>query len=737
MAKNVLKIGVGLAALASFAAMSVPAAAQTGAAADAARDNQEIVVTGARQRAESVQEAPIAVGVINSQQIERLHDTDIRALSAVVPNLTVHRVGPLAGAAAVSIRGFVSANNDPSIEPGVAVFVDNVYQVINAGSMVDIGDLERVEVLRGPQGSLVGKNAGAGAIMFTRRRPSQDLGGNVQVDYGTHNYVRAQGLVNFPIVDRVLAGQLVGGYEYRDDYFENIGPGADVGGADRNAIRGALLFTPTPDFSFYITADDRNDRSAQAGGRNVAAPNSLLCLSYSICAPDAGLYQQTRANYTTPTRIDEQSITAHTNWTLGPVRLTAISGYRNYDADIHMDLDHTELPLVEVHQNFVMDQYSQEVRLSSVDGAGWDLGGRADWVVGLYYGNSNVDQLQHQRAFGASLTQAQRVNRLGYAAFAHVDYAFTDALSASLGVRYSWDKTKHDYSLPLAGTTFETVVTPNLTQSADFSNTSWEGSVQYRFDAHKMIYVRYAEGFRGGGFIGLPSSVAVAQPYGPELSTNYEIGFKSEWLDRRLMLNLTLFNTQYEGLQRTLTEIDGGVVLQVVRNAADATTRGIELEFAYHVTDDFSIGGNFGYLDAFYDRYTNLTTGGATVDLSWQPFTFAPRYTAAIFAEYDFRIPGGLLGFNDLSWNSTYLWRDDYEIANTLVATGHQEAFGTLDMTFTLSDFQANDGLSLVIYGKNITDERFIDWGNNSGGVGDFVQDNIGRTFGAAIRYEF
>lgn len=227
-------------------------------ASQPANEDATIVVTGSRLRQESLQDVPIAVTVTNAAQIQDLHSSDIRGLSNLVPNLTISQLPAGTGVSIISLRGFATSSANIEVEPGIAVYIDGVYQTTTLGSLNDFFDLDRVEVLRGPQGTLLGKNASAGAILLTRSRPTGEFGGMVHFEYGTYNLAQVQGVLNFPIVPGVLAGKIFGSYRYRGDWQRNVVfPGRDSGGEDRQTVRGALLFTPvavdiTPDHLDYF-----------------------------------------------------------------------------------------------------------------------------------------------------------------------------------------------------------------------------------------------------------------------------------------------------------------------------------------------------------------------------------------------------------------------------------------------------------------------------------------------------
>ncbi|HEX2492635.1 MAG TPA: TonB-dependent receptor [Steroidobacter sp.] len=698
---------------------------------------EEVVITGARLREESVQDAPVAVSVISAEQVQALQATDISAISAVVPNLTLNDIGPAPGVPAIALRGFNTRTSDISTEPGVPVYIDGVYQAIISGGLADTYDVERLEVLRGPQGTLLGKNAGAGAILLNRSRPNGEFGGRLQAEYGSFDLRQVQGLLNFPIVDGALAGKVYANYRQRDAWVDNLAiPNGDLGAEERGVVRAAVLYTGDL-LEVYLTADYLWDRSAQAGYRNVSEASSLGCLFFGVCGIHEGKKHVTSAGFLDKPWEDENNVTANAKWTFGSVELNSISGYRTYEQENNQDLDQSPLPILHVFDSGVaVDQYSQELRLSSMQGGGLDLDGRLSWLLAGYYGYSDASMTQGLLAFGAPSGQRQQSVRHNKAVFGHVDYDVLPSLTASLGARRSWDETEHRYSFPTPGYVMPPLL--SVPQQRRFSNTSLEAGLQYRIDPSKMVYLRWAEGYRVGGFVGFPGSPEAAVGYDPETSASYELGAKTEWFDGRVLLNATAFHVEYTDLQRDIIGAGpNNSFIQVTANAAQATTQGVELESVLKFTRDLSIQASIGYLDAAYDLFTSVDAqSGQTIDLSGQDLTMAPEWTASAALDYSIVLPGnGLLGFDAAAGHLSANWRDDFEMSNTLHRIGHQDAYGVVDASFTL--LNSSKGYSLTAYVENLFDEEYITLGENVSNLLQCQVDAIGRVVGLKSVWSF
>lgn len=737
--KKVMKLCLGAAMM-----MPVPALAQVEAGASVQGDADvpqsayavdEIVVTGSRLREESVQETPIAVAVFSGAQIEALNGSNLIALSGNVPNLTVSSLGTAPANPVISLRGFLTQAADISIEPGVPVYIDGVYQPIISGSMSDLFDVERIEVLRGPQGTTLGKNASAGAVLVTRSRPTGDYSGRASIEYGSYNLFQAQGLVNFPIVDGMLAGKLYANYRQRDDWVKNLAvPGGDMGGEERGSVRGALLFTPHADFTYYLTADYIWDRSSQMGGRAVSLPRDRICAVYGECTQDFR-YGTTRSGNTIKPTVDDINVTGVGDWAVGPVKISSITGYRSFDEFNANDFDKTPFPALELYRaDTTLEMFSQELRLTSQPGGGLDFGGRLAWLVAGYYNHSDAYQNNGQNVFGNQLMVAQQSVRDTFALFGRVDFDLTDKLTVSGGVRHSWDKTVHRFAPAQPGTV---PPDPIYREQGKWENTSIEAGAQYKIDPTKMVYLRYAEGYRGGGFLGTPASLAAARAYRPETSRSYEAGLKSEWWDRAVQFNLTLFRTEFTDLQKQVGRTGiGGTLIQVIDNAADATTQGVEVEMVLRPMDGLDIAFTGSYLDAGYENYRSQDAAGDPIDLSGMPFQFAPSYVFAISPTYDWYLPEGNMGFERIRFGARVRFTDDYEISSTLPPSpvGHQPGFSTVDLT---ADLITANGLTVGVYANNLFDQRFLVYGNEPSNLIGFQVDDIGRVFGVKLGLRF
>jgi iron complex outermembrane receptor protein len=703
-------------------------------AADGQPVLDEVLVT-ARKRTESAQSVPLALSALNSEALERVQATDILDIAGLTPNLQINLQLATTDVAAVYLRGFGIGSNEPNVEPAVAVYVDGIYQSTLTGTLTDLFDVEALEVLRGPQGTLLGKNSAAGAISIRTKRPSGEFDGEVAVDYGRFDKFVARGLLNFPIIEGIASGKISAGYKGGGGYYKNLEPGGDkyLGDALIRTVRGGVLIEPSDRISWYVTADYYENNSDQGGIRNISSdvsgglyqPVPLQCTLLGMCTPNTRRHT-TAANYTEEGRIKQYGVTSDANINLGAVTLSALTGYKHYKGINNQDVDGTPATILHALDDTLKnEQFSQELRISSTEGGGADLDGRLDWLFGLYYFDQEFDFDQHLLVFDAPVLQAQAGDVESYALFGHAIYKMTDAWNVSLGVRQTWDRKKHNYRPP--------GVSERTYEKAKFDELTLELGTEYALDATKKIYARYAQGYRGGGFVGIPSLPDSGVVYDPETVDSYEVGLKSDWLNGRLRANLYGFYNEYKDLQRTTAiPSEAAGFLLVTRNAASATVKGVEFEGRALVSERFEVSANVGYLDASYDKYeADLLGTGEVRDISYFRFPFAPKWTANVGATYS--IPLGSLGTMTLMGN--YSYRSEHALRITDIPAAEQSGYGIVDGSIRFED--ASSKYALTFYGKNLTDKHYLIQMEPNGNLNTLVVDGAPRLWGVEIAAKF
>lgn len=711
----------------------------------------DIVVT-ARRRAEPLQKTPIAISALNPERLAEARVTNISNISNLAPSVTLARNSTNPVSLFPWIRGFGTKSTDPAQEPPIALTIDEIYQAQLIGAFINLFDVEAVEVLRGPQGTVLGKNSPAGAVAIRTRRPKDEFGGLVQADYGSFDNVHLRGYVDAPIVPGKLLATVSANYQHSDGYMRNTVTGNRFGGVSVQSYRAALLANLGESVEWYVTAQLDLDKGEDAGNRNISTSDRLLVpgLSYTVLpgasltcsSPYGAAYcaehlPQTK-RYTTRATIqpkrDSQnmSFASNLNVDAGPVDLAIVTGYRKFKERSYSDIDGTELGFIDSSYFGNYRAFSQEMRMSSKDGAGLDLGGKLNWLLGVYFFNYEYDRLNRQVILGNPGGTYQEGSTNSYAVFGRLEYEVFDGFSLSAGGRQTWDRKKHlscaaRCLLGLQG---------QITERAAWDNFSYDLTANYNFTPNNMIYLRYATGYRGGGFTGVPATIAASAIANPETVKAWELGLKNDFFNNRLRINISLFRNKFDDLQRVVSEpIDiSPFFIQRLRNVASGKTQGIELEMQARPVQGLTLRGSVGYLDAKYSSFFANVTGvqaNGESDLTFLRFPYTSKWSAQAGATY--RLELGSAG--SLTLTGDYAYRSRYNVTDLNYAFGEQKGFGLLSSSLTWND--EGGRFSVAVYGKNLTDKGYIDGGDAVGGLTTYVSDGPPRELGVSLGFKF
>lgn len=765
MAKLALLLGTAV--LAPFAASAQDAEEPVQEERASTLDSiNEILVTGTKTRdPENVQDIPIAVTAFNSDTLEAYKIRTISGLSFQAPTVSLDDVGTTRGTANFTIRGLGINSSIPSIDPTVGVFVDGVYLGINGGVVFDLFDLDSVEILRGPQGVLFGRNVTGGAVVINTGNPTEDFRGKFRASVdgpaldggrGGANYT-ASGVISGPIVEDVLLFK-VGAYYNKDEgYFTNLFDGSNHGAAETKILRGAL--------------------EARLGGLTL-----LGKLDYFESDGD-GPSSQNRALFDRNSfdfSIDEPGAYSNEIWTgsltatmdIGPGTLTNVFGYRKYDSTTLGDIDATPLFLFHSETETAQEQFSNELRYAMK----FD---NLDLTIGGFYFNQDLAYTE-TRALRRDLPPAfqppvffgggaQDHEVIGV--FANAQYQLTDALSVIAGIR--WNQETKDagvtYILPRAPCSFVQGTCPTGTEPFDpaterdgftdrirFRNVSPKVGLQYEF-ADSQIYGHWSRGFRSGGYNFRITSVEVFNRafdqtgllgFDEEKVDNFEIGGKFQTADRSFTLNAAAYVTKVSNMQREVNLADPGAgIVQNILNTADATIMGFEAEARMRVSDSLAFTANIGIIDAEYDEVLFDISGDGFINDTDLALSLprVPPITVGLGAIHEWD-----LGNSSILTRINYQYRD--EAAYTDDNLGWLNELQNLEANITWNT--PVDGLSLSVYGRNLLDEvqeggdtQVPFGGPNSTGVrqpfapnpaqGTFTPLMRGRNIGIEALFEF
>lgn len=750
------------------------------AEADAPDHSLEDIVVTAQKRSERLQDTPLAVSAVTSATIEQRGIADVGALSAIAPNLVISQTAASSTTPAIFIRGIGGSEPLLTVDSPNGLYVDGVVIGRSTGAMFDLVDLERIEVLRGPQGTLYGRNTTGGAINLITKKPADTFGVEQFFSYGRFDLMQARTTVDTgQLGTSGLRAKFSYVHKQRDGYIDNelASSKNDPGAYNVDAVRAAVSFdnggTVRANYAF-----DYNHRDSRSIPSQLGAVLPFMA-GYLNASPQLGgeapRISRSRLKHL---RLDHDGkitdkVEGHTlmiEADLGDrTTLHSITGYRRWANNVRdTDLDgnanmvgFTVSPAIltppyafipegispislydgtnQRHQH----QWSQEINLVG------KVGDRLEYVLGGFYFREKARETDNSNltiviptenpidlapgisvpAFGVNISTllAYRHVSISKALFGQATYEFTDRFSVTGGLRYTWDKKEIDQTDPVLRK--ESITSDHLT---------WMGTAKYEFSQDISTYARVATGYKSGGFNARTGGPA----FGSEKVTSYEIGLKSELLDRRVRFNLAAFHTRYRDLQVSQFEAGSTGANSVTVNAGKATYTGIEAELAARVTDSLTLTGNVGYVDRKFKEYlfrdpitdqvinvakmarfsySSATTANAGIEYAFPSFDFG-QLTARL--DYNYR---GKIYFHPL------------DIISPLNRDIADSPASTFDGRVTLSDMKIGaTELSLSLWGKNLTNKNYllsgIDFGSLGFGVVSFAEP---RTWGLDVRARF
>jgi len=619
--------------IALAAALSLPQAAHAQGAVGALRD--EILVTATKKAdAENVQDVPLAITAYGAEQLDALKVRTLEGLTTSVPNVSLDDIGTARGVANFSIRGLGINSSIPSIDPTVGVFVDGVYLGINGGVVFDIFDLESIEVLRGPQGILFGRNVTGGAVLINTRKPNlqefeASFKGAVESGMrGTGNNYYAMGSVSGPLATDTLAVRLSAYYNNDRGWFENFVPGTgfvDFGEAETWMVRPSMYWTPSDDFDLLIRYEhgesDGDGPASQNHTNGLGLTNPFTSFSrnsFDFSIDEPGFYDNT---------WDQATVEANLNVGFGDGTITNIFGWREYDSDTLGDIDATRLFIFHATSSTDQDQISNEIRYN---GRFFD---RIDVTTGFYYFTQDIEYNEDRfLLFGLARQNGGGVqDQRTWAIFSQFDFDLSDTFTLTFGARYTNEKKDVVISnLILNSSSFSASPACDVRISGDCTedfvdSDTWKNftpKVGFEWAATDFmnVYGHWTQGVRSGGYNFRNTSLAsvpffapgvpnptfnplfLPGPFDEETVNAFELGFKAQPGDGRATINAAFYYNDIDDMQRELNLADplAGVV-QVITNTADAHIFGIEVEAQYAVGDNLLLMGSLGHANGDYD----------------------------------------------------------------------------------------------------------------------------------------
>lgn len=693
---------------------------------------QEILVT-AQKREQSLQDVPISLSAFTGQQARDLGIDSTLDLALYTPGLTMGQNSgdgdfPFISIRGVSQRDFSDVNESPS-----AVYVDEFYKANLIGLDQQIFDIERVEVLRGPQGTLYGRNATGGLIHYITAKPGDEVNGYGNLTYGEYDKVRFEGAVGVPLSDEVGVRLSVLHHEY-DGWVDNTVPGADDGNAlEATSVRGQVWYQADDSLRIgLIVQHSENDNDAGNMFQHVSAddpPPTFLSIP-NPGQPGFGGYIEETPNDPRDTHSNrdifletvQTTAIGRVEWTVGELEFVSVTGFEATSKDASFDSDGTPFERgTEVHPDG--EQFSQEFRLSGSSD-------QMEWLLGVFYIDYDIDGSQSRCSPGSCATNRlpvlYQLTTESYALFGNLDYAFTDNWSLTLGLRYSNEEKEYNLNNLDTGLVFNTSTVGGLAE-IDEDDVDFNARLNWQPDENLLLYGGVSRAHKAGLFnLGFTAGAGAIPgiPVDSETLTAYEFGFKSDFMDGGARLNGALFYYDYEDSQAF--QFDGTTLSAQAFNS-DAEVTGAELELAFSPLEGFDLLTNVAYTDA---ELQDVTLFGLQVVDTEMPLT--PEWQWNLIARYRWSAPwGGYLALQgDVSWfddqyfdsfNSPSHFEESYAVTNARV-----------------SWYSENESWEVTVFGENITDEEYRTFSFDLAFLG-FSTDVYGKPswYGVTVGYSF
>lgn len=676
---------------------------------------EEVLVT-AEKREGTVQETAIAITAYDFEELELRGIEGIEGLQFSTPNLVIshNSQSPVTYA---YIRGIGSDQLVAGFDPGVAYNVDGVYVGQPSSMPVDMWDMERVEVLRGPQGTLYGRNTTGGALNVISKNPTDEFDGTLDATVGNYDRVRLRGAVGGPIAADRVNGRISFIYDEADGYQDNA-VGEDADSIDHWAVRGKLDFKLSENANLLLTAQRFENKGNQGQKRRESFEGIPV---YAGAIPNPSDPRKIAKDRDEELDLENTFLSARLEWNFDAVTLVSITGYIENDWYQTMDIDMSSNDIQIQDWEMSTEQFTQELQLIS------NSDGPLEWIIGAFYFDEDLstDYLFNDSSpFGFTFMNGGELSTESFAVYGQASYDFRDSglpIRIVGGLRYTDDDKKID----------EYQMIPQfLVDLAATDEISWEEvtgkvGIDWFVNDDVMAYFTFSHGYKGGGF-----SMGQFDSYDPEFVDSFEVGLKTAFMNQRAQVNVAAFYNDYEDLQVNFLEF----TLFTTDNAAEATIQGVEIESTFLVGEGLLLGANLTWLDATFDDYI-FSEGPPVVDLAGDTLNRSPEYTISLTAQYDWN-----LGRNgNLTLRTDYYWQDEvyYRVQN--VPRHKADDFYTWDARVVWST--SDERFTVDAFIKNITDEDNqrsltvsdgLSTGNNS-----FISYYPPQTYGIRFGWNF
>ena len=749
---------------------------------DEAYSIEEVIVT-ARKKEENLQTVPVSITTLTASTIENTFLPDINSLDQLVPNLSMTSSTEGSGSTVQAfIRGIGEADFAPVLDPGVGIYIDGVYIARTMGSNLEFNDLERISVLRGPQGTLFGRNTIGGAINVVTREPTGNMPTKITTTVGEYGYIGFSGYGETSLSDTTSASIAV--LSKKSDGWQKRENADNGGNHDMLGARAHLVYVSDDNFKSHFIIDATSQDQQTQPNVLAAFDGTQIFPSFyngfvasqtasSCCTPNKDIDRSSNSDLTKD-EVDTFGISWTNSWELGSSTFKSITGYRDLESEQFRDSDNSALNFFSVGTQIEHDQISQEFIFS-----GTSKNNSLDWVLGAYYFQEDTFHgtdvtvgeglFQSLSSLPPSITlfpggpplavfaipfdltlrydRNQKVT--SNALYAHSTYSMTDQLRLTLAARYTEDQKEMSmYTIKRASQV--PIIAPGPTDEESCGNVTMQGKgsvyacsnswsefspkigLDYKVSEDLMTYFHVSRGYRSGVFNARPLAPNEVSAADPETLTSYELGFKSQWSNNRFQLNGSIFNQEYENQQflvnRSSDSAQGALAL-IVENAAESSALGFELDFLALISNALTLRGGISHTDPEYDsfqeRVPDPSNPGSSIlkDVSDRPFRYSPDWTSNLGLEYEVPMnsTGGLLRFHT---HLAYKGQVYYSFDRTASSFDLFDVKGFTSINAGLTYVSSNQKWEISAYGKNLSDKRAI--------IGGFGVDAFGST---DIRY--
>ncbi|MCB5186097.1 TonB-dependent receptor [Methylobacillus gramineus] len=700
-----------------------------------------VTVTATRREA-SLQSIPVAVSVLNGQKLEQSNLNSIQTIANEVPSLTFRQQGGNKDSA-ILIRGVGTITTSPGIEPTVSTVIDGVVYARPGQATLDLMDVERIEVLRGPQGTLFGKNASAGVINVVTKQPSADPHAYVDTSYYEGGEKRIRFGLSGTLVPDLLYASINGLWADYDGNVKNV-LGGRLNGYEREGARAKFLLTPTEDLDITLIADYTHGTN---GVSSVPYTSKAASFSQAI-SPVAASKGNRKVSSDGKNEVTDtnQGVSAQIDWRINDYTLTSITAFRTWDntqntstSQIGNNYDPLRItatfPASWDRGTLESKQFSQEVRIASPKDK------FLEYVAGIYYLKSKTDET-YQRTTNLSNGSTLHgkadygVESDSVALFGESTLNFTSDFRGIAGLRWTHDELSFDHirNTDSAG---DAVRASQSLRKGSTSANEWSGRLGAQYDLSKdvMTYATYSHGYKGPAynvFFNMSDANNDTEALAPETSNSFEIGLKSALLNNRIIFNVATFYTQYKNYQANVRDTVGTSTVTRLINAGDVSTRGVEFDVNAKATSRLTLSGSLAYVDARVDQITCPINAAAICNINGKPLPFAPKWKSVARANYAIPLSNGYV--IDLGTDYTWQSKQQFSLMPQTDETV-QEAYGIWNASVALS---TQNGWRLALVGRNLLDRSYattlISNGTN---IQRFVPRDDARYFGINVRKDF